>query len=290
MAKLLILDDDFRWLQFVKGQLDDTVLEVVCYNNVDEAVAKCEATSLTAAIIDLHMPRGDTFTEEETVGSTETGLAFARHLRRKNPHIDIIVMSAYRSPSAVGWCELNNVKFIDKKEAITSVKPFIQQVLQSINGSREKRLAPLFRLLERFGAVARWLEERHSGVPPLLLENEYDVQYLLGALLQVEFDDVRRETWNASVAGAQSRVDFVLPKLRVFIETKFVYDDDGGVDKKLGNELLQDIGRYSPNEECESVVFFIYDKSKRMKNPTAFRSDIEAKTDAKCAYFVRISP
>jgi REase_DpnII-MboI len=53
------------------------------------------------------------------------------------------------------------------------------------------------------------------------MKDEYDVQDSLHALLKLHFDDVRREEWTPSYAGSQSRMDFLLKREKIVVETKF---------------------------------------------------------------------
>jgi glucan phosphorylase len=64
--------------------------------------------------------------------------------------------------------------------------------------------------LKRFHLVARQLRERHNERSTLQIEDEYDVQDLLHALLKINFEDVRAEEVCPSYAGGSSRVDFLL--------------------------------------------------------------------------------
>jgi hypothetical protein len=50
----------------------------------------------------------------------------------------------------------------------------------------------VLRLCERFPRVARELDHRGRRKTPLTMDDEYDVQYVLRALLALEFDDVRQ--------------------------------------------------------------------------------------------------
>lgn len=75
-------------------------------------------------------------------------------------------------------------------------------------------------IFSRFHRVARQLRSRHNGRSTLEIEDEYDVQDLLHALLQLHFDDIRAEEWTPSYAGKSARVDFLLKKEKIVIEVK----------------------------------------------------------------------
>jgi hypothetical protein len=79
----------------------------------------------------------------------------------------------------------------------------------------------LARSFDRFHAAAVALASRNrKGREPLKLVDEYDVQYLLRALLALDFDDVRDEEPTPSHAGGSARVDFLLKSERAIVEAK----------------------------------------------------------------------
>ena len=75
-------------------------------------------------------------------------------------------------------------------------------------------------VLKRFHKVAQTIRERHNNLETIIIKNEYDVQDLLHGLLQIYFDDIRKEDSSPSHAGANSRLDFVLKTEKVIIEAK----------------------------------------------------------------------
>lgn len=93
-------------------------------------------------------------------------------------------------------------------------------------------------LLLRFHAVVVQLRQRREDRPTLDVEDEYDVQDLLHALLFLEFDDVRPEEWTPSYAGKSSRVDFLLKPEEIVIEVKKTRSGLGA--KEVGDQLILD--------------------------------------------------
>ena len=94
----------------------------------------------------------------------------------------------------------------------------------------------LKRIFSRFHRIARQLRSRHDNRMTIEVNDEYDVQDLLHALLKLFFDDVRAEEWTPSYAGKSARMDFLLKKeqliTNLFIRqslTRFFY---------LNNQLL----------------------------------------------------
>jgi hypothetical protein len=105
-----------------------------------------------------------------------------------------------------------------------------------------------------------------------MMDDEYDVQYLLRALLALEFNDVRDETWTPDYAGGSARQDFLLPLERIVVEAK--RSRDSLTTRELGSELLVDIGRYGADPRCETLACFIYDPEHRVDNPRGFETDL----------------
>jgi hypothetical protein len=124
----------------------------------------------------------------------------------------------------------------------------------------------------RFHAVARQLRARHEGRPTLDVEDEYDVQDLLHALLRLYFDDIRPEEWTPSYAGKSSRMDFLLKKEKVVIEVKKTRN---GLDaKRLGEELIIDMAHYRNHSDCHTLICFVYDPENRVANPAGLEADL----------------
>ena len=87
----------------------------------------------------------------------------------------------------------------------------------SANTSSAQATDTLERLLVRFPLVVNQLRLRHDKRTPLTIEDEYDVQDLLHALLRIFFDDVRDEEDTPSCAGGSARADFILKNEKIFI-------------------------------------------------------------------------
>ncbi len=127
-------------------------------------------------------------------------------------------------------------------------------------------------LISRFSRAVNHLKERKAKRPPLIMEDEHDVQYLLQALLDVYFDDVRPEDAVPSVAGQNSRIDFVLPDEKIALEVKMTRPNLR--DSQIGDELSADIIRYQKREDVKTLIAFIYDPGGLLKNPDGLERDL----------------
>lgn len=138
--------------------------------------------------------------------------------------------------------------------------------------SFEGAVSSVVRICERFHLVAKELKHRRVGREALKMEDEYDVQYLLGALLRLDFDDVRAEEPTPSCAGKSSRIDFFLQGEGLAVEAKNTRD--GLTNAQVGTELNDDKGRYRKMAGCRGLVCLVYDPEDLLKNPTAVEKDL----------------
>lgn len=130
-------------------------------------------------------------------------------------------------------------------------------------------------LFDRFHLVARQLRSRHAQRDTIEMEDEYDVQDLLHALLHLVSEDIRKEEWTPSYAGGSSRVDFLLKKEKIVIEVKKTRKDL--TVREIGDQLLIDIGRYQTHPDCDKLICFVYDPEGRIGNPVGLESDLTKK-------------
>ena len=138
------------------------------------------------------------------------------------------------------------------------------------NGQR--LLDELDQTIIRFHAVAVQLRARHGSRGTLDVNDEYDVQDLMHALLRLHFDDVRPEEWVPSYAGAASRTDFLLPQIDTVLEIKKTRQ--GLNAKVVGEQLIIDIARYKRHPQCRRLLCFVYDPEGRIANPTGIENDL----------------
>lgn len=126
-------------------------------------------------------------------------------------------------------------------------------------------------VFNRFHKMVKSIRNRHANRETLVIKDEYDVQDLLQGVLRLFVDDVRPEDYTPSYAGGSSRIDFHLPEYDMYIETKMTRV--GLTDRKIGEELLIDIGRYK--NSCSTLVCFIYDPKEMLDNPYGLIRDLE---------------
>lgn len=128
-------------------------------------------------------------------------------------------------------------------------------------------------ILNNFHEVVKTLSKRNRNRDPLIINDEYDVQYLLHSLLFIHFKDIREEDPTPNNAGKSTKVDFLIKDCNTVIETKMMREtlDDG----KVGSELILDIQRYSKHPSCDTLYCFIYDPKGYIRNSEGLKNDLE---------------
>ncbi len=150
----------------------------------------------------------------------------------------------------------------------------------SINKGKFVVYSPLIlvlNILKRFPAFARKLNRRYDSRTPLEINDEYDVQDMLYAILTLHFVDIRAEENTPSFGGGSSRQDFLLKKERIVIEVKKTHKTLNAA--KVGGEALIDMARYRTHQECDVLVFFIYDLDHYVVNPQGVINNLESQDE-----------
>lgn len=104
-----------------------------------------------------------------------------------------------------------------------------------------------------------------NDLKKIRIENEYDLQRMLYALLVPVFPMIRQEVESNNGYGGM-RADLYLQEQDVIIETKCTRGSMN--EKKLTEELGADGFHYQAN----IIFFFVYDKNNIIKNPDAFKA------------------
>ncbi|MEA5452083.1 hypothetical protein VB780_26145 [Leptolyngbya sp. CCNP1308] len=182
-------------------------------------------------------------------------------------------------------------EYIGSAKSGLGVLRAVQEDLESGDiGSAEAEYNPIQlvgSICERFHLIARQLRSRREDRATLDVQDEYDVQDLMHALLQLYFDDIRPEEWCPSYAGKTSRMDFLLKSEQMVIEIKKTRPGLGA--KELGSQLIEDIARYETHPNCDVLVCFVYDPDGRIANPRGIENDLR-KTSGELLVEVLIRP
>lgn len=120
----------------------------------------------------------------------------------------------------------------------------------------------------RIPRILLQLGTRDRDRAPLTVEDEYDLQYVVRALLAIDFDDIRPEEWTPSYAGGSTKMDFLLKAEKTVLELK--HTRKGLEDRQVGNEhraLQLEPGLRPP-------CLLRYDPEHRIKNPDGLIRDL----------------
>ena len=115
------------------------------------------------------------------------------------------------------------------------------------------------------------------------IENEYDLQHLLHAVLKPLYPDIRKEASEDSGVGT-IRTDLKIPCLNVAIEAKCTRDTMPL--KKLTEEIEADIVHYTE----KNIVFFVYDKAKIIKEKQNYKTHFNRTFDGKNIKMIILQP
>jgi len=181
----------------------------------------------------------------------------------------------------------NNMVYVSKKQYILGleyaevvIKACIHEIEHYEIFNNRITLTPKLNLeiiFSRFDIVVKQLSIRGNNKAVFEINDEYDVQYLLHAILKLYFDDIRPEEPTQSLGGKSARIDFVIKDEKCAIEVKFAKKNHEN--KKIGDELAIDIQRYQKNPDCKILIFFIYDPEKVIQNPVGFEKDYTKNND-----------
>lgn len=148
---------------------------------------------------------------------------------------------------------------------------------KSIIGQEMDFLGVARQICSRFHLVTKQLRSRFKDRASLEVQDEYDVQDLLHAMLHVFFDDIRAEEHTPSYAGGSSRVDFLLKDHKIVVEVKKTRSTLKA--KQLGEELIIDIARYKVHPDCNTLLCFVYDPEGWISNPRGLEKDLNCVED-----------
>ena len=162
------------------------------------------------------------------------------------------------------------------REITNAALSLLRKLTPQFHESRRDKLSLLRveQLCSRFHIVARQLRSRYKGRVTIEVEDEYDVQDLMHALLMLDFEDIRVEEWTPSYAGGSVRMDFLLKRERIVIEIKKTRK--GLAAREIGEQLIIDIEKYKEHPDCKILVCFVYDPEGRIANPRGVETDLEA--------------
>jgi hypothetical protein len=124
----------------------------------------------------------------------------------------------------------------------------------------------------RFHSVARQLRLRGEYRATLSVEDEFDAQDLLHALLRVQFDNIDTDEWTPSYSSGTPRTTLLLNDGRLAVIVKKTRP--GLNAKDLSDQLQIDAERYRSHGRCTTLLCFMYDPEGRIGNPRGLEASL----------------
>lgn len=154
-----------------------------------------------------------------------------------------------------------------------TVKTAASPGVVGFGGARLDAVKVIVGIAEQFILVQRSLRKHPHGGATIKFENEWDDQYLFKALLRLFFDDVRDEVYTPSYAGANSRIDYLLPTFAIGIELK--HASQNLTDKEVGEQLIIDRDRYKALGKIGHLICIVFDPNGWVANPRGLENDLQ---------------
>ncbi len=133
-------------------------------------------------------------------------------------------------------------------------------------------------LCYRFHSVARQLRLRGEYRATLAVEDEFDAQDLLHALLRIQFDNIETDEWTPSYSSGTPRTTLLLNDGRLAVIVK--KPRPGLNAKDLTDQLRIDTERYRSYGCCRTLLCFMYDPEGRIGNPRGLEASLTSVTDS----------
>ena len=130
----------------------------------------------------------------------------------------------------------------------------------------------------RFHSVARQLRLRGEYRATLSVEDEFDAQDLLHALLRIQFDNIDTDEWTPSYSSGAPRTTLLLNDGRLAVIVKKTRP--GLNAKDLTDQLRIDAERYRSHGRCTTLLCFMYDPEGRIGNPRGLEASLTGGNDS----------
>jgi REase_DpnII-MboI/Uncharacterized protein conserved in bacteria (DUF2321) len=142
-------------------------------------------------------------------------------------------------------------------------------------------LTALETLLRRLPLTVRQLRDRRDSRPTLKVDDVFDLEDLLRAVLPLQFDDVRRQSRTPSYC-ATVRTDFLVGPNRAAVTAKLL--QARASEPQLVREACEDIAFYERQTECGGLVILIYDPEQFLFEPRHFEAALRGEDglDVRC--------
>jgi hypothetical protein len=180
----------------------------------------------------------------------------------------------------------------------TSQKPLLDKPPISLSCTRSEEsslddaldqdpLGLIRKVCHRFHAVARQLRLRKDYRATLEVEDDYDLQDLLCALLKVEFDEVTTDEWTPPYTGGAPRTTLLVNRDQIAVVAKKTRS--GLTTKELADQVAADSAYYRDQGRCSTLFCFMYDPEGRIGSPKRLESTLTC-VSGHCRIEVLVAP
>lgn len=174
---------------------------------------------------------------------------------------------------------------LDKPSISPSRTRLIESTLDSTLNQDPLHL--IRKVCHRFHAVARHLRLRRDYRPTLEVDDDYDLQDLLCALLKVEFDEVATDEWTPPYTGGASRTTLLVNRDQIAVVAKKTRS--GLTTKELADQVAADSAYYSAQGRCSTLFCFMYDPEGRIGSPKRLETTLTSVSEH-CRVEVLVAP
>ncbi len=159
----------------------------------------------------------------------------------------------------------DGLRHATKLESVASIMPSateemarrVVRSLSKLESEPENEVEAMLRAIPRALRELDADNRRKDGVP-FTVENEFDLQDFVRAMLRARFPALSAEDAVQTVAGRGGRVDFRLKDERIYIELK-VFRDMNHWRNSMYGDISSKIQRYGREHDCDDLFVFVYD-------------------------------
>jgi hypothetical protein len=200
------------------------------------------------------------------------------HINSPSPVVNSQSMSSEISPTVV--CAPQDSPS-DKQAIGLSIARVVESTLEQdpVNLIRKVCL--------RLHSVARQLRLRRDYRPTLEVDDDYDLQDLLCALLKVEFDEVATDEWTPPYTGGAPRTTLLVNRDQIAVIAKKT--KPGLTTKELADQVAADSAYYRAQGRCSTLFCFMYDPEGRIGSPKRLETTLTSVSEH-CRVEVLVAP
>jgi len=117
--KLLLVDDEIKFLQSIAQRLELKNFDVIAASNGEEAIASAEKGLFDVAVVDFQMPGMD-------------GIQVLKALKERHKYLEIIMLTGHATvDSAVECTKLGAFKYLEKPYAFEKLVETIKEAFEA---------------------------------------------------------------------------------------------------------------------------------------------------------------